>query len=142
MKTFIAKNKDIKRKHYLFDAANFRLGRMATRIASLLMGKNKPEFAFNQDVGDYVTVVNCKKIKLSGQKRIQKEYFKHSGYIGSIKSQTIGEFIENQPEKLIKQVVKGMLPSNRLLTGRLKRLTVVKKEQAPKQEVKLIEIKE
>jgi len=142
MKTFIAKNEDIKRKHYLFDASNFRLGRMGTRIASLLMGKDKPEFAPNQDVGDFVTVINCKKIKLSGQKRIQKNYYKHSGYIGSIKSQTLGEFIENQPEKLIKQVVKGMLPSNRLLTGRLKRLTVVVKEQAPKQEAKLIEIKE
>jgi len=142
MKTFIIKNKDIKRKHYLFDASNFRLGRMATRIASLLIGKNKPEFAPNQDVGDYVTVINCHKIKLSGQKRIQKQYFKHSGYIGSIKSRTIEEFIKSQPEKLIKQVIKGMLPSNRLLTGRLKRLTVVKKEQAPKQKIKLIEIKE
>jgi large subunit ribosomal protein L13 len=123
-KTYQPKPKEIKRDWYLVDAKDKILGRMASKIASLLVGKNKPGYAYHLDTGDYVVVVNAKKVRVTGRKAKQKTYRKHSGYPGGFKEVKFEKLIEEQPEKVIQFAVSGMLPDNRLKRGRINRLKI------------------
>lgn len=124
MKTFVPKSSDISRDWYLLDAENVVLGRVATRIADMLRGKNKPTFAPSVDTGDFVIVVNAEKIALTGSKLSDKIYYSHSGYPGGIKSISAGKLLEKKAEELIRKAVKGMLPKNKLASQMLKKLKI------------------
>ncbi|MCK5454771.1 MAG: 50S ribosomal protein L13, partial [Calditrichia bacterium] len=112
------------REWYVVDAQDYVLGRLASNIASVLRGKNKPAFAPHQDLGDFVVVINAEKVKLTGKKAEQKTYFRHSGYPGGAKTITFREMIEKHPERVIENAVRLMLPKNTLGRGMLKKLKV------------------
>lgn len=131
MRTQFAKKNEIERKWYLFDARDKVLGRLATKVAIYLRGKNKPVFTPNVDTGDFVIVVNAGKIRLTGKKLDNKIYYHHSGYIGGIKSATAGERLNSRPEEVIKDAVWGMLPKNRLGRAMLKKLKVYRGSDHP-----------
>ena len=114
MSTFMANPSTIERKWYVVDADGCTLGRLASEVASVLRGKNKPIFTPNVDCGDYVIVVNAEKIKVSGKKLDDKTYFSHSLYIGGVKELTLRELLDRKPEKVIEYAVKGMLPKGPL----------------------------
>ena len=114
MKTTMANASTITRKWYVVDASQYTLGRLASRVASLLRGKNKPEYTPYVDCGDYVIVINAKDAKLTGNKIDQKTYFRHSGYIGGAKEIPIKEMLEKHPERVFEHAVKGMLPKGAL----------------------------
>ena len=114
MKTFSAKADEIKREWFIIDAEDVILGRMATEIARRLRGKHKPEFTPHVDTGDYVVVVNAEKIAVTGTKMKNKIYYKHTGYIGNLKSITLEKQLQKHPELVIETAVKGMLPKNSL----------------------------
>ncbi len=124
MKTQVPRTNDISRDWYVVDADNMVLGRLATRIATVLRGKNKPIFAPSVDTGDFVIVVNAEKIALTGNKLSDKIYYSHSGYPGGIKSIAAGKLMEKKAEELIRKAVKGMLPKNKLASQMLKKLKV------------------
>lgn len=124
MKTFVPKCTDISRDWYLVDAENMVLGRVATRIANVLRGKNKPVYSPSVDTGDFVIVVNAGKIALTGNKMSDKIYYSHSGYPGGIKSISAGKLMEKRAEELIRKAVKGMLPKNKLASQMLKKLKI------------------
>lgn len=110
MKTFMASPATIDRKWYVVDAEGKTLGRLASEVAKVLRGKNKPIFTPHIDTGDYVIVVNAEKIKVTGKKLDQKVYYRHSGYVGGIKETTLKEMLNKHPERVIEFAVKGMLP--------------------------------
>ncbi len=112
--TYIAKAADVERKWYVVDAADKTLGRLASEIATILRGKNKPTFTPNVDTGDYIIVENAEKIAVTGKKLDQKVYTHHSGYIGGLKTITLKKMLETKPEEVVKHAVKGMLPKNAL----------------------------
>ena len=114
MKTFMASPSTIKRKWYVVDASAYTLGRLASEVASVLRGKNKPTFTPNMDTGDYVIVVNAEKIQVTGKKLDQKIYYRHSEYVGGMKETTLREMMEKKPERVIELAVKGMLPKGPL----------------------------
>ena len=114
MKTFMANPDKLEKKWYVVDAEGQTLGRMCSEIAKVLRGKNKPEYTPFVDTGDYVIVVNADKIKVSGKKMDQKIYYRHSDYVGGMKSATLKEMLERRPEKVVELAVKGMLPKGRL----------------------------
>ncbi len=124
MKTYSAKPGDGARDWYVVDAEGKTLGRMATQIADALRGKRKPEYTPHCDTGDFVVVVNAEKIAVTGNKREQKRYWRHSGYPGGIRSRTLGEMLERRPEEVIRRAVRGMLPRNRLARKQLTKLKV------------------
>jgi large subunit ribosomal protein L13 len=128
MKTITVKASDIKREWHTIDASDEVLGKLATRAANLLMGKQKPLFARNADVGDFVIVTNAAKIKVTGNKTTQKMYHRHSGYPGGLKTVSLEKLTETFPERVIEHAVKGMLPKNRLNAKMMKRLRVYKGE--------------
>ncbi len=130
-KTYSIKASDISRQWHLVDASDVVLGRMSTRIAGLLMGKHKPLFARNMDVGDFVVVVNASKIKVTGNKMKQKKYYRHSGYPGGLKTTTLEKMMETHPTRVIEHAVKGMLPKNRLTASMMKRLRVYAGDDHP-----------
>jgi large subunit ribosomal protein L13 len=113
-KTYIPPKDTINQQWYLVDAADQRLGRLATEIANILRGKNKPEFTPHMDTGDFVIVVNAEKIKVTGKKRSQKIYHRHSGRPGGMKTETFAQLQARIPERIVEQAVKGMLPKNSL----------------------------
>lgn len=119
------------RKFYLVDAKDKILGRLASRIAHILMGKHKVEYLPHKDVGDYVIVINAKKIKLTGKKLLNKYYHHHSGYIGGLKSIRYDELLKNKPEFVIYLAVKRMLQDNKLKKRRLRRLFIYPDETHP-----------
>jgi len=131
MRTQFAKKNEVERKWYLFDARDRVLGRLATRIATYLRGKNKPLFTPNVDTGDFVVVVNAGKIKLTGKKLDDKVYYHHTGYIGGIKAITAKERMDKDPEGMIVDAVWGMLPKNRLGRAMLKKLKVYRGSEHP-----------
>lgn len=133
MKTQVAKKEEVTRGWYLVDAENQVLGRIATQIANVLRGKNKPTYTPSVDTGDFVIVVNAGKIALTGKKLSDKVYYSHSGYPGGIKSITAGKLIEKKPEELIKQAVKGMLPKNKLARHMLSKLKIYAGSEHPHQ---------
>jgi large subunit ribosomal protein L13 len=114
MKSYIPKKDDIQRNWSLIDADGLVLGRLASEVAQRLRGKNNPQFVPYADTGEFVVVVNAEKIRLTGRKWDQKVYYRHSGYIGGIKSITAKKLKEKKPEEIIRQAVKGMLPKNSL----------------------------
>jgi large subunit ribosomal protein L13 len=116
------KASEIKREWHLIDVDGKTLGRVSTQIANLLMGKSKPYFVRNLDCGDYVVVINTKKIKVTGNKELKKVYYRHSGYPGGFKSETLGEMRNRNSNGIIEHAVKGMLPQNRLRDDMLNRL--------------------
>lgn len=121
------------REWYVVDAQDYVLGRLASNIASILRGKNKPAFAPHQDLGDFVIVINAEKVKLTGKKTEQKTYFRHSGYPGGAKTTTFREMIEKHPERIIENAVRLMLPKNTLGRNMLKKLKVYAGENHPHQ---------
>ena len=124
MKTFSAKNHDIDRNWYLVDAQNKTLGRLSTEIASRLRGKHKPIYTPHVDTGDYIVVVNASKIRVTGNKMTDKVYYKHSGYIGNLKSVNLKTMLEKSPEKVLLKSVRGMLPKSKLGSAMIKKLRV------------------
>ncbi len=124
MKTYSTKAADIKREWHIFDASDKVLGKLSTQVASLLMGKHKPIFCRNMDVGDFVVVINAEKVRVTGNKAKQKLYYRHSGYPGGLKSVSFEKMIQTHPTRVIEHAVKGMLPHNRLEAKMMKRLRV------------------
>ena len=124
MKTTMANASTIQRKWYVVDASKYTMGRLASRVASILRGKNKPEYTPFVDCGDYVIVVNAKDVQLTGHKMEQKTYFRHSGYIGGAKNIPIKEMLEKHPERVFEHAVKGMLPKGALGEKMYKKLHV------------------
>ena len=122
--THSAKKSEIERKWYIIDAANKPLGRVATEAARLLAGKHKPIYTKNVDTGDHVIIINCKDVKLTGNKLNQKIYRHHSGYIGGMKEVVAKDMMESNPTKAMMLAVKGMLPHNTLGAKMLKKLRV------------------
>lgn len=114
MKTYMANPDKLEKKWYVVDASGMVLGRLASEVASVLRGKNKPEFTPNVDTGDYVVVINAEKIKVTGRKLDQKIYYRHSDYVGSLKETTLREMLAKHPERVIEFAVKGMLPKGPL----------------------------
>ncbi len=124
MKTFIPKKEDIERKWYLIDAEEKILGRIASKIATILRGKHKPSYTQHLDTGDFVVVINANKVKVTGNKYNDKVYKSYSGYPGGLKERTFKEMMKKSPEKIIFSAVKGMLPKNKLGRKMLKKLKV------------------
>jgi large subunit ribosomal protein L13 len=124
MKTFSAKTETVKRDWFVIDATDKVLGRLATEVASRLRGKHKPEFTPHVDTGDYIVIVNAEKIRVTGNKEKDKTYYKHSGYIGGMKSTTLDKMRAKHPERIIEIAVKGMLPKNPLGRAMYRKLKV------------------
>jgi large subunit ribosomal protein L13 len=131
MKTQVAKKEEVIRDWYLINAEEKVLGRIATHIANVLRGKNKPTFTPSVDTGDFVIVVNAAKVALTGNKLNDKMYHSHSGYPGGIKSINAGKLLEKKPADIIKKAVKGMLPKNKLGAHMLKKLKVYSGSEHP-----------
>ena len=124
MKTYSTKASDIKREWHVIDASDKILGKLATRVTSLLMGKHKPIFSRNMDTGDFVVVINADKVRVTGNKAKQKLYYRHSGYPGGLKSISLEKMMQTNPTRVIEHAVKGMLPHNRLGASMRKKLKV------------------
>ena len=124
MKTYMASPDKIERKWYVVDAAGYTLGRLASEVAKVLRGKNKPEFTPHIDTGDYVIVINAKDVKVTGKKMLQKIYYNHSDYVGGMKETTLAEMMDKKPEKVVELAVKGMLPKGPLGRSMIKKLHV------------------
>jgi large subunit ribosomal protein L13 len=124
MKTYSAKPADVTRKWYVVDAGEVPMGRLATVVASLLIGKGKPSFTAHVDVGDYVIVINAEKLIATGNKLTDKQYYHHSHYPGGLKSASLAEKMEKDPTQPLIHAIRGMLPVNKLRDGRLARLKV------------------
>ena len=124
MKTYMANPDKIERKWYVVDAEGATLGRLASEIAKVLRGKNKPEYTPHIDTGDYVIVVNAEKVKVTGKKLQQKIYYNHSDYVGGMRETTLAELLAKKPEKVIELAVKGMLPKGPLGRSMITKLHV------------------
>jgi len=133
MKTFLPKVDEIDRKWYLVDAESQVLGRLATRIATVLMGKDKPTYTDFLDTGDFVVVVNAEKVRLTGKKLDDKKYYRHSGYPGGIKEINARQLLDKHPERVLRFAVKGMLPKNKLGSRMIRRLKVYSGQDHPHQ---------
>ena len=130
-KTYTAKPNEIRASWRVMDATGNVLGRLATQIARTLQGKDKPVYTPNTLTGDYVVVVNASRVRVTGRKETQKLYYKHSGYIGNLKTFTLRDLMEKHPDRVLRLAVKGMLPSNKLGRGMLKRLKIYPGETHP-----------
>ncbi len=124
MKTYSAKPAEVKRDWYVIDAEGKTLGRLATEVARRLRGKHKPEYTPHVDTGDYIIVVNAEKIGVTGNKETDKIYYRHTGYIGNMKSASLGKIRKTFPDRIINTAVKGMLPKNPLGRAMFKKLKV------------------
>lgn len=124
MKTFALKKEEVQRQWYVIDASDKVLGRLATKVADRIRGKDKPTFTPHTDGGDYVIVINAENIKVTGNKFNDKKYYKHSLYPGGLKTKTFREVMEKNPERIIEDAVKGMLPKNKLGKSMIKKLKV------------------
>lgn len=126
MSSYVQKPHEVERKWYLVDATDKTLGRLSSKIASMLRGKHKPIFTPHVDCGDYVVVINAEKVKVTGKKLEDKEYKRHSGYPGGLKTVTLEKMLEDKPEDVMIHAVKGMLPKGKLGRQMLKKLRVYK----------------
>ena len=133
MKTYVVKADEIERSWWVVDAADQTLGRLATRIATLLEGKHKPVYSPHLDTGDHVVVINAARIKVTGNKLDQKSYYRHSGYPGGLKEENLRALMARKPEIVIERAVKGMLPQNRLGRAMFKKLRVYRGADHPHQ---------
>lgn len=141
MKSFMQKKETVERKWYVVDAKDQTLGRLATTVASVLRGKNKPTFTPYVDCGDYVIVINASKVKLTGDKLNQKMYYDHSGFPGGLRERTAKEMIEKYPTEMVERAIKGMLPHNALGRQMAKKLFVYSEDSHNQQAQKPIEMK-
>ena len=130
-RTATVKKGDIKRAWHLVDASGQTLGRVATRVATLLMGKHKATWSPHIDTGDFVVVVNASKVKVTGKKLDDKVYRRHSGYLGNLREETLGSLLARRPEWLFEHVIKGMLPRNKIGAQMLRKLKVYAGPQHP-----------
>ncbi|MCU7937810.1 MAG: 50S ribosomal protein L13 [gamma proteobacterium symbiont of Bathyaustriella thionipta] len=142
MKTYSAKPETVERDWYIVDAENKTLGRLSTEIARRLRGKHKPEYTPHVDTGDYIVVINAEKVYVSGNKRTDKMYHHHTGYVGNLKSISFDKLIERAPERVIETAVKGMLPKNPLGRAMYKKMKVYAGSEHPHtaQQPKTLEI--
>jgi len=124
MKTYSAKAGDVHHDWFVVDAEDLTLGRLATGIAHRLRGKHKPEYTPHMDMGDYVVVVNCEKVRVTGAKQTDKMYYHHTGFPGGIKSASFEQLIDRAPERVLQRAVKGMMPRSPLGRAMLKKLKV------------------
>jgi large subunit ribosomal protein L13 len=124
MKSYMAKKHEVPRRWFVVDAQGKVLGRLASRIAMMLRGKNKPEFTPHADTGDFVVVVNADQVKLTGKKLDQKIYYRHSGYTGGLKETSARQMMKKKPEEVLRHAVRGMLPKNSLGRHQLKKLKI------------------
>jgi len=131
MKTYSTKASDIERQWHVLDASDKILGKLATEAAKLLMGKHKPIFTRHLDTGDFVVIINAKKVRVTGKKMEQKLYHSHSGYPGGLKTINLERLMATNPTRVIEHAVKGMLPHNRLGAKMLKKLKVYAGEEHP-----------
>ena len=141
MKTYVPKKDEVKRGWYVVDLEGKNLGRSATQIAMTLMGKTKPTYTPNIDVGDFVIVVNADKFNVTGNKLLDKLYRRHSGYPGGLKEMNLRDMLKKHPDRAIKLAVAGMLPKNKLRAKRMKRLKVFTGPRHDHQAQKPIELK-
>ena len=130
-KTYSAKPGEIERQWYVVDADGETLGRLATRIADTLRGKRKPVYTPHVDTGDFVVVINCERIRVTGNKLQEKIYSRHSGYPGGLRERTLAEQLQRRPEEVIRRAVRGMLPKNRLGRAQLTKLKVYRGAEHP-----------
>ncbi|MCR5814210.1 MAG: 50S ribosomal protein L13 [Desulfovibrio sp.] len=131
MKTFSPTPKDIQHEWFVVDAADKVLGRLASQIAHRLRGKHKPEFAPHMDNGDYIIVVNCAKIQVTGTKMHDKKYYRHSGWVGGLKTTALEDMMAKKPTFALMNAVRGMLPKNKLGRAMLKKLKVYAGSEHP-----------
>ena len=129
--SYMQKKEEVVRNWYVIDAEGVNLGRLATKVATMLRGKHKPTYTPNIDCGDYIIVVNASKINLTGNKLNDKMYYDHSGYTGGLRERTAKEMKENYPVEMIERAVKGMLPHNRLGRQMFKKLFVYAESEHP-----------
>jgi large subunit ribosomal protein L13 len=143
-KTFMLRKEDVKRDWYIVDAAGKTLGRLATQIAKILMGKHKVTYTPHVDNGDFVVVINADKIHVTGKKLDKKIYYRHTGYFGHLKEETLRQKLERKPEEVLFLAVRGMLPKNKLRKRMLKRLKIYAGNEHPHkaQNPKPLEIEE
>ena len=131
MKTFTAKSETVQRDWYLVDATGKTLGRLSAEIAHRLRGKHKPVYTPHVDTGDYIVVINAEKIAVTGKKMTDKLYHRFTGYIGNLKTESLGQALERHPERVIEIAVKGMLPKNTLGRAMYRKLKVYKGAEHP-----------
>ncbi len=141
MKSFMQKKETVNRSWYVVDASNQILGRLATNVASVLRGKNKPTYTPYVDCGDYVIIVNASKVNLTGDKLNQKKYYNHSGYPGGLRERTAKEMKEKYSVEMVERAVKGMLPHNSLGRQMAKKLFVYANDEHKHEAQKPIEMK-
>jgi large subunit ribosomal protein L13 len=141
MNTFMEKKETVERKWYVIDAEGVALGRLATKVATVLKGKHKATFTPHIDCGDYVIVVNADKVKLTGNKLMDKKYYNHSGFPGGLRERNAKTMIENYPEEMVERAVKGMLPKGRLGRAMAKKLFVYAGAEHKQQAQQPIEMK-
>ena len=132
-KTYTPRADEIERRWYLVDASGQTLGRLASRIAAVLEGKHKPTYQPNLDTGDHVIVINAVRVAVTGDKRESKIYYRHSGYPGGLRSESLGHLLQRRPEQVIRRAVRGMLAHNRLGAEQLRHLKVYAGEEHPHQ---------
>ena len=141
MKTTALRTQDIEKKWYLIDCSGKTLGRLSVIVANILRGKSKPEYTPNADVGDFVVLINTKEIKVTGNKSTQKKYFSHTGFPGGLKTRSFSSMLQKNPNSIIKNAVKGMLPKNRLNNKIIKKLKIYANQDHPHEAQKLEDIK-
>jgi len=141
VKTYIPKKESVERTWHVIDMEGKNLGRTATEIAMILMGKNKPSYTPNIDVGGFVIVVNADKFTVTGNKMTDKMYRRHSGYPGGLKEVSLKDVLKRRPERVIETAVSGMLPKNKLRAPRMKRLKIYCSPKHPHQAQRPVEIK-
>ncbi len=132
-KTFMAKPQEVERRWYVVDAKDKVVGRLASKIAMVLMGKHKPQYTPHVDAGDFVVVINASRVRFTGRKWEQKCYYRHSGYPGGLKVKKAKELLESKPEEILRHAVRGMLPKNNLGRRLLKKLKIYPGESHPHQ---------
>nr|WP_174556068.1 50S ribosomal protein L13 [Aggregatilinea lenta] len=133
IKTYTPTPDDIQREWYVVDAKDKTLGRLATEVARILRGKHKPIFAPHMDTGDFVIIINCEKIRVTGDKLDSKLYYRHSGYPGGIKSVTLRQQLNKFPDRVLQEAVRGMLPKNKLGRAMIKKLKIYAGDKHPHQ---------
>jgi len=133
MKTFVPKKDEVEKKWWLVNAQGRILGRLATKVATLLRGKDKPQFSHFLDMGDFVIVINAEKVNVTGKKLVKKEYYSHSQYPGGLKTDVLQDLLAKAPEEVIKKAVWGMIPKNKLGRAVYKKLKVYRGPEHPHQ---------
>lgn len=131
MKSYWAKPDELDKKWFIVDAEGLILGRLASNIAMILMGKNKPQYTPTIDTGDFVVIVNAEKFAVTGNKMLDKSYYRHSGYIGGLKERRLEEMLEKKPEEVIRLAVKRMLPKTKMGAAMLKKLKIYTGNEHP-----------